>query len=344
MKYSLFVILLLVIVGVCNGLKYRETVDKESSGSSSNYLMVGMEPGLSSTTIRTFGPASANNNPFPGKVVAKLNGATTLLIDGLSYSVSAVRGTSYYVLLQYDVDIFLYGIDLNSGDLFINRFSENQAEMYVYALAYDATYDNLIGLSSIRFQDQSWFDVVLLNPETGAFSKNLTFGEFPNGALYSGIYAFDQDNSRLFVGFKQYTNATESTQEGLVVIDTQHGTILDTFWLSGWGAQDVWLHSLVYDTQTSMLYGASSTYVGTNNAFVNINPATGFISLITNTTTVYGGLGPVIIPDSGLFVCPGKESISSRSIYYVNLSNGKEVNEHSNVMVNVQFLSLYQSS
>eukprot|EP01133_Synstelium_polycarpum_P003493 gene3493-3991_t len=303
--------------------------------------LIAQENGLTKLTLRSLGAFNVDTNPMPGKVLVELEGASVLLIEGIAYTVSAVRGTSYYAVLAYEADIFLYGVDLVTGEIFIDRYSPNQEQIYVYGLTYDSKSDQLVGLSSIKYSIQSWFDVVVLNPTTGEISKNCSFGEFPDDSLYSGIYAFNQDKSELYVVFKQYTNATESTQEGMLVVDTVEGKVTNTVWFSGDNTADMNLYSLVYDSPSQMLYGSTATYVGTEMAFIKIDPSTGVSTLITNSTTVCGGNGPVII--DGLFISPGKDDVSSNTLYYVDLETGAVKNKYSAFSTLIEFLTVFST-
>ncbi|GAM17487.1 hypothetical protein SAMD00019534_006620, partial [Acytostelium subglobosum LB1] len=309
--------------------------------AASGPIMIAQENGLDSLTIRSLGTPSIHTNPLPGTELVKLKGTTSLLIDGISFTVNAVVGTNYYVMLAFDVDIFLYGINLETGTVFIDNYSPNQEYIYVYGLSYDAKSDYLIGLSSINYPDvQEFFDVVEIDQSTGAIAKNFSFGEFPSDTVYSGIYAFNQDDSELYVVFRGYTNASESTQEGMVVVNTLTGQVSRTVWFTGFQSNDMWLNSLAYDPFTKSLVGCTHTYIGTNPAFVRIGTQTAEVVLISNDGTVAGGNGPVILP-GGIFAAPGHDDVSSNTIFYVNTTTGDVLGHHSDTDVLVEFLQVY---
>ncbi|EFA76239.1 hypothetical protein PPL_10000 [Heterostelium album PN500] len=327
MKYTLFALLVVSAIVCCSG--------------ATGPMMIAQENGIDSMTIRSLGVPSLNSNPLPGKEIIKIKEATSLLIDGLAYTVSATIGSKYYVMLAYGSDIFMFGINLDDGSLFIDTYSPNQEQIYVYGLSYDSKSNYLIGLSSLPYSVPSYFDVVEIDQNSGAISKNFSFGEFPAGSVYSGIYAFNQDASELYVVYRQYTNASESTQEGMVVVNTLTGKVSRSFWFTGFQAADMWLYSLVYDPQSQQLIGSTANYVGTNPAFVSISPATGLVTLISSSAE-YSGNGPTILP-GGIFVSPGHTDISSNTLYYVNITNGELLTKHSSFDVLVEFLALYNA-
>lgn len=79
-----------------------------------------------SVSVRTFQYNGADGSSiFPGKNLVKIAGAQPFRVSAYeeSYIVSAIKGWDYYVILANGQDTLLYGIDLQTGEIFINGYS-----------------------------------------------------------------------------------------------------------------------------------------------------------------------------------------------------------------------------
>ncbi|EFA77287.1 hypothetical protein PPL_12498 [Heterostelium album PN500] len=310
---------------------------------ANGFTFLAQENGLTEMTIRSYSPSKVDSNPFPGHVVTRIKGASTLNNNGLSWGVTAVAGTTYYTLLSDGLNYNLYGIDLTNDQLIINGYSPESTEMYVQCLVYDSNSEKLIGISPNSIVP-SWFDVVELDQTTGAVKHKLETGKFSDDSEYSGVYAFDQTTSQLFIVFKQFDNSTQTTKEGIIPISTKDGKVSDAIWFTGFNVQDTNLFNLAYDPTSNALYGTTASYIGTERSFVRIDPSNGEITSINNKTEVCGGNG-VIIQD-GYFISPGHDNVSSNTIYYVSLTTGEIVKKHVNaeLFTLISFLTVSDSS
>eukprot|EP01133_Synstelium_polycarpum_P006776 gene6776-7876_t len=172
----------------------------------------------------------------------------------------------------------------------------------------------------------------------------MSFGELPSGCWYSGLYTYDQAESMMYVLFRTFDNTTGGvTLEGFVKIDTGKAQqVGEPIWLNGWTSSDLALYNFVYDQASQSLVGASSDTAGGDNAYVRINPINGTVTPITQKD-VCNGLGPTILPSSsGILVSAGREDTQSNTLYYINATTGSLITKHSNLFVDLAFLSIYQ--
>ncbi|GAM27922.1 hypothetical protein SAMD00019534_110980 [Acytostelium subglobosum LB1] len=310
--------------------------------TTSAFTFLAQENGLTEMTIRKYSPSAVDSNPLPGKVVSRIKGASTLNNEGFSWGVTCVAGSTYFALLTNNIEYYMYGIDLTTNQLVINGYSPDSSEMYVQALAYDSTIDALFGIAPNDIVP-SWYDVVELDQSKGSIKKkigSLKLGEYE----YTGLYTYDQSTSSMFIVFKQFTNDSSTTQEGMMVINTQSGDVSDAIMFTGYHASDTNLWNIAFDPESKALYGTTSKYIGTERAFVRIDPTSGEITSINNSTEVCSGNGPVI--QDGYFISPGHDSVSSSTIYYVNITTGHIDKKYSNsdALSLISFLSVYDDS
>ncbi|KAN0021434.1 hypothetical protein ACTFIU_010028 [Dictyostelium citrinum] len=302
--------------------------------------LVALEVDTSSVSIRTFQYNGVDGSSiFPGKNLVKIPGAQPFRVSAYeeSFIVSAIKGWDYYVVLANGQDTLLYAIDLQTGEIFINGYSPNKQLLYIYGLTYDLKSNQLIAVSSMEYEaGDPYFDVVLIDPNTGEISQNLTMqNSYPNNTWYSGLYTSSQSQSQLYILFQSMDEKTNNTISGFTTINTIDGSFVNNVWIN---SDNNFIYSFVFDETSGMILATMSQYDGKNLDFVSINPTNGDYTVISSDQ-VCAGSGPVII--DGVLLSPGKEPKPSHTVSLVDTNSGKILKEYLDIFIDISYLSSY---
>ncbi|KAK5581760.1 hypothetical protein RB653_003338 [Dictyostelium firmibasis] len=302
--------------------------------------LVALQVDSTSVSVKTFQYDGVDGSSiFPGKSIVKIAGAQPFRVSAYeeSFIVSAIKGWDYYVILANGQDTLLYAIDLQTGEIFINGYSPNKQLLYIYGLTYDLKSDQLVAISSMEYDaGEPYFDVVLVDPNSGEISQNLTIqNSYPNNTWYSGIYTSSQSQSQLYILFQSIDEKTNNTISGFTTISTIDGSFVNNVWIN---SQNNFVYSFVYDETSSMILATMSQYNGKSLDFISINPTNGDYTVISSDQ-VCAGSGPVVI--DGVFLSPGKEPKPSHSLSLVDTNSGKIIKEYFDLFVDISYLSSF---